>query len=149
MLRKHQLGYLRRLRKHEDRAKEFSFMVFFHLTKTEMPLTLMSERCSISVHEYLLKLLLPRKLWMGFYRGNSKRQVEALRREWSELGRGRERDTVALSWRKGPLHSEKGTMGTFQTAGMVSTKEWIWEWPKTSMAVQLEHDDRRHSATVR
>lgn len=60
---------------------------------------------------------------------------------------------MVVSWRKGPLHNKKGcylgTMGTFQTEGMVSTKEWTWEWPKTSLAVRPECDDRGHARTAR
>lgn len=59
---------------------------------------------------------------------------------------------AVLSWRKGPLHNKEGcylrTMGTFQAEGMVSTKEWMWEWPKTSLAVRPECDDRGHTRTA-
>lgn len=51
------------------------------------------------------------------------------------------------------MHSKKGcylrTMGTSQTEGMVSTKEWMWEGPETSLAVCPERDDRGHARSAR
>lgn len=68
-------------------------------------------------------------------------------------GRSEKGTQAVLSWRKGTLHNKKGcylgTMGTSQTEGMVSTKEWMWEGPETSLAVRPERDDRGHARSAR
>lgn len=98
-----------------------------------------------------IELLLLRKHWMKFCRKTSKRQIETLRRERMWVGAVQKKETQAiLSWRKGPLHNKKGcylgTVGTFQTEGMVATKNgcgsgpgllWQSGWSMTGDTLEL------------
>lgn len=69
------------------------------------------------------------------------------------MGQFRKRDTGSPFLEEGAF-AQQGRLlfednGDFPGRRNGITKEWMWEWPKTSLAVRPECDDRGHTRAAR